>query len=181
MPSALQAELSQLSQPFHIGEICHFMALHLIPCSMSMSLLYCGVQNWTQHSRCGPTSAINVLPNAAQDTTGVLCGKGPLLADVQPGVHQDLWVLFRKACLQVGGSKHMLVPEVVPPYVQDFAFLLVEHHDVPVSPLLQPVKVPLDGSMILSVTLRNSRFCVNRKLAKGTTYPIIKTISEDVK
>jgi len=34
-----------------------------------------------------------------------------------------------------------LVPGAVPPQVQDFAFPFVEFHEVPVSPLLQPVKV----------------------------------------
>ena len=40
------------SSPFII-----FPALHCTLSSMSMSLLYWGAWNWTQHSRCGLTSA----------------------------------------------------------------------------------------------------------------------------
>lgn len=39
--------------------------------------------------------------------------------------------------------------EGVPPQVQDFTFPLVELNEIPVSPILQPVVVPLDGSMTL--------------------------------
>ncbi|KAK4832342.1 hypothetical protein QYF61_021871 [Mycteria americana] len=42
------------SKPF----IIIFMALYWTHSSMSMSRLYCGAQNWTQHSRCGLTSAV---------------------------------------------------------------------------------------------------------------------------
>ena len=50
-------------------------------------------------------------------------------------------VLFCQAAFQPSGSQHIPVPGVVPPQVHDFALLLVELHDVPVGPFLQPVKV----------------------------------------
>ena len=52
-PSSLSLSLQErCSCPLII-----FVALHLTVSSMSMSFLYWGTQNWTQHSRCGPTSA----------------------------------------------------------------------------------------------------------------------------
>jgi len=60
-PSLLQAEQSQLSQPFLMGEgsspLIIFVASYWTLSSMPVSLLYWGAQNWTQCSRCGPTSA----------------------------------------------------------------------------------------------------------------------------
>jgi len=52
-------------------------------------------------------------------------------------------VLFCQATFQMTGHQHVLGHGVVTPWVQDFALLLVELHEVPVSPFLQPVKVPL--------------------------------------
>lgn len=62
-------------------------------------------------------------------------------------VHQDLQGLLFQAAFQLGSSLHILMLGVVLPRVQDCA-LLVEH-EVPVSPFLQTVKVPLDGSRAL--------------------------------
>ena len=60
-PSLLQAEQSQLPQPFTIGAMLqslhHLCALRWTLSSTSMFLLYWGAQNWTQHSRCGLPSA----------------------------------------------------------------------------------------------------------------------------
>lgn len=62
--------------------------------------------------------------------------------------HSDL--LFCRFTFQLDGSQHVLVPEVVLPQVQDSVFLLVELHDAPASPALQPGNVsPLGGSMTI--------------------------------
>ena len=66
------------------------------------------------------------------------------------------------------------------PQVQDFR-LLVELHEVPVSPFLQSVVVPLDGSMTLWRISHSSHFCVIYKLAEGTFCLVIQIINEDVK
>lgn len=50
-------------------------------------------------------------------------------------------VLFCKAA-----SQPLLVHEIIPPQVQDFALAIVELHVVPVSLFLQPAEVPWDGS-----------------------------------
>ncbi|KAK4816773.1 hypothetical protein QYF61_022771 [Mycteria americana] len=63
--------------------------------------------------------------------------------------------------------------------VQDGALPLVELHEVPVRPFLQPAQVPLDGSMILWCISYFAQFCVISKLAEGTLCPIIHIINED--
>ena len=61
----------------------------------------------------------------------------------------DIQILFCKVAFQPGSPRDVLVPEVVPPQVQDFAFSRVELHEVPVIPFLQPAEVTLNGSMTL--------------------------------
>ena len=104
------------------------------------------------------------------------------LAAFAAGAHywltQESQALFCKAAFQLGGPQQVRVPEVVPP--QDFALPLVELHEVPASPFLQPVEVPLDGSTTLWPISQSSQFCVICKLAEGTLWPIIQIINEDV-
>jgi len=86
-------------------------------------------------------------------------------------ITEDLHVLFCQTALQPGGSQHVLVPGVVPPLLQDFALSLLELHEVPVSPFLHPVEVPLDGSMTLWPISRSSEFGMVSKLDEGCTVP----------
>lgn len=58
-------------------------------------------------------------------------------------VYWDIQVLFCKTAFQTGVPLQVLVPGLVPPQVQDFSLALVELHEVPTDPLLQPVEVPL--------------------------------------
>ncbi|PKU44133.1 hypothetical protein llap_5545 [Limosa lapponica baueri] len=87
-------------------------------------------------------------------------------------------MLFCQAASQVGGPQHILVNEADPPQVQDFV-LLVELHEVPVSPFLQPSKVPLEGSMTLWCISQSSSLGVIYKLAEGGPCPIIQISNED--
>lgn len=50
-------------------------------------------------------------------------------------------VLFCQAVLQLLGPQRVLVYEIVPPQVQDFALPLAEFREIPVNPFLQPVVV----------------------------------------
>jgi len=93
-----------------------------------------------------------------------LSGKGTWLARVQFGVHHDLQVLLCQAAFQLGGPQRLLVCEIVPPQVQHFE-CLTELYEVPVSPFLQPVKVPLDGSLTLWFISHSFQFC------RGYTLP----------
>ena len=65
--------------------------------------------------------------------------------------------------------------------MQIFAVPLAELYEVPVSPFLQPVVVPLDGSTTLWSISHSSRFGVISKLAEDTFCTIIQIINEDVK
>lgn len=65
------------------------------------------------------------------------------------------------------------------PCGQDFAFSLVELHEVPISPYLQPVNVPLEDSTTLWCISHYFLICV--KLAEGMLCPIIQIINEDFK
>jgi len=56
---------------------------------------------------------------------------------------------------------------IVPPQVQGLA-LLVELREVPVSPFLQPMKVPLNSNTTLWLISHSSQFCVINELAEGT-------------
>lgn len=84
------------------------------------------------------------LSNSAKNTISFLCGKDTLLADVELGVQQEP----RYFSAGLGSPQLILMPGVVPPLGQDSVHL-VELHEFPVSPTLQPVKVPLDGSRAL--------------------------------
>lgn len=55
---------------------------------------------------------------------------------------------FLTSFLSAWLSHHVLVPQAVPPQVQDSA-ILAEYHEVPISPLHQHVQVPLEGSTTL--------------------------------
>lgn len=46
-------------------------------------------------------------------------------------------------------SQHVWVPQTIPPQMQDSAFPLVQPQGIHLSPVLQPVPVPLDGSTTL--------------------------------
>ena len=124
-----------------------------------------------------PRPAGSTSPNAAQGNIRLLCSKGPLLAHIEPCVHQDSLALFCKAAFQLGGPQHILVPGAVPPQGQDF--VLLEFHGVPVSPFLQPIEVPLDGSTTLCLSSYFSQFGVISKLGEGTRCPIIRIVNED--
>jgi len=68
---------------------------------------------------------------------------------------------------------------VVPPQVQDPALALVELHQVPLFPALQPVWVLLNGSTAFWCIHHSSQFCVISKLAEGTLSPFIQVIDEE--
>lgn len=95
----------------------------------SKSVSYWWAQKWTQHARCGPTSAeytaeITYLlaPNAAQDIIGVF---------IATGVH--CW--FRsslQSCFPASGPQCVLLPGMIPLCVWDSVLSLQEIHLCPV-------------------------------------------------
>lgn len=126
----------------------------------------------------GPAGS--TLSNAAQDTTD-LDHKNMLLVHAQFGVQQHPQVFFHQAIFPLSGFQHVLMPAFFPHQVQDMAFLIIELHEVPVVPFLQPTEVPLDGYRTLWHTSHSFQFGVDGKLDKGTLCPIIPAINEDVK
>jgi len=68
----------------------------------------------------------------------------------------------------------VLVPGVVPSQGQDSALLLVDPHEVPVSPFLQPVRVPLDSSTTLRRTSLSSQLSLICRIAEGVLCPGIQ-------
>jgi len=69
---------------------------------------------------------------------------------------------------------------VVPPQVQDPALALVEPHQVPLHPTLQPVQVSLNGSAACWCIHHSSQFSIIRKLAEGALQFFIQVIDEEV-
>lgn len=74
---------------------------------------------------------------------------------------------------------HVLELEVVSSQVQDCTFLLTEFHEVPPSLFLQPLEVPLDGSMTICSISHFFQFCGICKLAKSILCSIIQVINEN--
>lgn len=123
-----------------------------------MSLFYCGDEDWT---------LLQVWPHQWSEQRGRITLLGLLyLAMIMIRipitffmaraycwlvflcVHQDSQVPFCKAAFQLRGTQPVLIHEFIPSWDQVFSFL-VELYEVIISPFLQPVKVLLDGSMIL--------------------------------
>lgn len=61
--------------------------------------------------------------------------------------------------------------------LQDLALLLAELHELPISPFLQPAKVPLDSSITLCSIYHSWESGAVCRLAEGKLQPIIQIIS----
>ena len=177
-PSSLSpSSLERCSSPFPIA-----VALHWTLSSLSLSLLSWGAQHRTQPSRGGLTSAEQRGRISSLDLLATLllvqprtplaffaasastwCPPGPSLQSCFPAAHPQL----------------VLVPGAVPPQGQDFACPLVELQEVPVSPFLQPVEVPLGGSATSWCLSHSSQCGIVSKLAEGALCPIIQSTSEE--
>ena len=107
----------------------------------------------------------NTPPNAAQETVGRLGHQGALLACFPFGV------LFCKAVFQLASPQHILVHGLVPPQVQDFSILRAELDDVPFSPSLQPVEVPLDSRTTSCVSATPPSFLSSANLLRVHSAP----------
>ena len=128
-------------------------------------------QHWIKGKDHLPWPASNIWSSAAEDTFALLSCKGTLLAHTQGGVHQDPKVLSCQVAFQPSGPQPvLLVHGVVPPQKQNFALPLIALHEVLVSPFLQPVEVPLDGSTALQCISHSSLFC-NKKICRECSLP----------
>lgn len=116
------------------------------------------VQNWTQSARFlslglhrgEKSSSSTCWQCSSQYRPGGSWLSFPpgLIADsCLTGIYQYHQVHFCKAALQLLGSQPVLVPNVIPPQGQDLAFPFVDLHEILFCPLLQPVKVHLNGGI----------------------------------
>jgi len=126
--SLLQAEMSQVSQPFLIHEMLQalmiLVALHWTLCRSSLSFVNWGAQNWTQNSSYGLSrtkqrgriTSLRLLATLfLMHSIGLLGHKCTLLAHGQPVSHQDTQVPLCRAPLQHLIPQPVLVHAIIPP------------------------------------------------------------------
>lgn len=150
---------------------------------MSMSLVCWGAQHWTQYS---DVASPGLCRGAEVTSLGflamLLLMQGGCLLYLLWGhmtvhscltIHQDPKVLFCRVAFQSAGHQCVLMTGIISYCWIALTFSLVELHEVPVSPFLWPVKVPLYGSMNLCCISHFSKFCSTCELAEGALSPII--------
>lgn len=100
-------------------------------------------------------------------------------------VHQDPQVFLGKAVFQLVSPQHVLMHGVISPQGKNFVFLHVEMHEVRLSPFLQPVQIPLNGStalhctMLLPVSSHFFQFCVSCEPAEDTLCPCVQVSNKN--
>ncbi|PKU40383.1 hypothetical protein llap_9314 [Limosa lapponica baueri] len=92
-----------------------------------------------------PSPASHTIRVTSQDAVGLLDHLGTLLAHVQPRVDQHPQGYFCQAALQPLFPKRVALHGVVLTQVQDPAIGLIESHTIGLSPLIQPVQIPLQS------------------------------------
>lgn len=95
---------------------------------------------------------------------------------------REIKMFFCKAAFHLVSPQHNLVHGIVSLQLQGSAFPLVELHEFPVGPFLQPVEVPLDGSASIWYVKYSFQLCIACKLAEGAhSMPIIQALNEEIK
>ncbi|KAK4823457.1 hypothetical protein QYF61_002293 [Mycteria americana] len=145
-------------------------------------------QNWTQHSKCGLTSA----EQKGRITSLHLLATTLLMRDhlLQPNLlaffstKMHCWLMCNlvstrtpRGAFQPVSPHCVLVPGVIPPQGQHFAFPLVELRD---SSVLQAVEVPLDGSTTIWRISHSSQVCIVCEFTADAPCLIVEVINEDV-
>ncbi|KAK4816734.1 hypothetical protein QYF61_022286 [Mycteria americana] len=119
--------------------------------------------------------------DAAQDTVGFLGCERTLPAHVQLFIHQYPQILLHRAALNPFIPQSVLILGVALTQVQDLTLGLVEPHEVHMGPLLNPVKIPLNGIPSPRHVNHTTQLGVICKLAEGTLDPTVYVIDEDIK
>lgn len=78
------------------------------------------------------------------------------------------------------GPQRILVPEVIPPQI-DFAFIITEVDKIPLCPVLQLVKIPLNGGSTSQHISQSSQCCVVCEPHKGALCSFVQVVNEDGK
>ncbi|KAK4828336.1 hypothetical protein QYF61_025805 [Mycteria americana] len=112
---------------------------------------------------------------------GLLGHLGTLLAHIQLAVNQHPQVLFRQAAFQPLFPKPVALHGVAVAQVQDPALGLVEPHTIGLSPLIQPVQIPLQSLPTLKQINTPTQLGVICKLTEGALDLLIQIIDKDIK
>ncbi|KAK4810535.1 hypothetical protein QYF61_004498 [Mycteria americana] len=109
---------------------------------------------------------------AAQDTVGFLGCKHTFPAHVQFFIHQYPQVLLCRTILNPFTPQPVLILGIAPNHVQALALGLVELHEVHMGLLLKPVKVPLDGILLSSVSTAPFSLVLSADLLRVHSVPL---------
>ncbi|KAK4819909.1 hypothetical protein QYF61_014644 [Mycteria americana] len=196
-PPFLQAEQPQLPQPLLISLVLQTLPQlrcpsldTLQPLNVSLGARgptlntafevrphQCPVQG---HDHC-PAPAGHAIPDTSQDAVGFLGHLGTLLAHIQLAVNQHSQVLFQWAAFQPLYPKPVALHGAVVAQVQDLALGLIKPHPIDLSPLIQPVQVPLQSLPALQQINTPAQFGIICKLSEGALDPLIQIIDKDIK
>ncbi|GAB0180261.1 hypothetical protein GRJ2_000491400 [Grus japonensis] len=119
--------------------------------------------------------------DTSQDAVGLLGHLGTLPAHIQLAVDQHSQVLFLWAAFQTLFPKPVALHGIVVTEVQDLAHDLVEPHTVDLSPLIQPVQIPLQCLPTFKQINTPAQLGVVYKLPEGALDPLIQVTDKDVK
>ncbi|KAK4828564.1 hypothetical protein QYF61_027533 [Mycteria americana] len=104
-----------------------------------------------------------------------------LFTHIELVVHQDPQAPFHRAAPQPGRSLPVLHSWIMFSQVQGLTLVLVEHHNVLVSPLFQPIQIFLQGGSPFQSVHFPTQFGIISKLHQGTLDPIIQIAYEDIR
>ncbi|KAK4826971.1 hypothetical protein QYF61_012912 [Mycteria americana] len=169
-PPLLQAKQSQLPQPLLITLL--LQTLHQLRCPSLDTLQTLNVSLVVR----GPK-----LNTVFEDAIGFLGRLGTLLAHIQAAVNQHPQVLLCLAAFQPLFPKPVALHGVAVAQVQDLALGLVKPHTIDLSPLIQPVQVPLQSLPTLKQINTPTQLGVVCKLTEGALDPFIQIIDKDIK
>ena len=111
--------------------------------------------------------------NAGQDVSSPPGHLGTLLAHVQLSIDQPTQVPFLFVVIQSICPKPRALHEVIVAKLQVPALSLIEHHRVHLSPVIQPIQIPLQGLPTLRQIDTTFQLGVICKLTEGTLNPLI--------
>lgn len=159
--------LSQLLLTCTTLQFLHLLCRHSLD-SLPYVHISCFGESTTGHSTLGvalpcwaegkdnfPACTGDIMPNAAHNTTSILCGQGALLDHVQP-VSSRTPGSFSPKHLSSLSSPRVYGCLGLFLLVQAFALLWVGLHEALVSTFVQPVQIPLDGSKIFQSVSHSS-------------------------
>ncbi|KAK4818195.1 hypothetical protein QYF61_008579 [Mycteria americana] len=142
-PPFLQAKQPQFPQPLLIRLICCPSLDALQHLNVSLVVRGPKLNTVLEGDNHFPSPAGHTVPDTSQDAIGLLDHLGTLLAHIQPAIDQHSQALLCWSAFQPLFPKPIALHGVVVTQVQDPTLSLVEPHTIGLSPLIQPVQIPL--------------------------------------